>query len=90
MALTQDVKQELINEYGTNDKDTGNTVVQIAMLTRRINDLTQHLKDNPKDFACQRGLLMLVGKRRRLQNYFKQHSSQDEYKDLLKKLKLRK
>ena len=65
MALTKEVKQELIGKHGRTDADTGSPEVQIAMLTRRINDLTEHLRTHPKDHYSRRGLLKLVGRRRR-------------------------
>lgn len=90
MALTGEQKKTIIGEHGNNDKDTGSAQVQIAMMTKRINDLTEHLKKNPKDFACQRGLMILVGRRRRLQNYYRKVRTPEQYKELLAKLKLRK
>lgn len=90
MALTGEQKKTLIREHGDNEKDTGSADVQIAMLTKRISDLTEHLKANPKDFACQRGLMILVGRRRRLQNYYRKVNTPEQYKALLTKLKLRK
>jgi small subunit ribosomal protein S15 len=65
MALTKEAKQELISKHGQNDADTGSTEVQVAMLTRRINELTEHLRTHPKDHYSRRGLLKLVGRRRR-------------------------
>jgi small subunit ribosomal protein S15 len=90
MALTKEKKQETIQSYGRKDNDTGSPEVQIAMLTTRINELTEHLKNHPKDYACRRGLFVLVGKRRRLLNYFKSVVEAKKYADLLKKLNLRK
>lgn len=90
MALTAQVKTELIKKYGKSDKDTGSTEAQVAMLSKRIADLTEHLKLNKKDFACQRGLTILVGQRRRLLNYYKNNQSAEAYKKLLTALKLRK
>ena len=66
MALTKEVKLELVGKHGRNAVDTGSPEVQIAMLTRRINDLTEHLRTHPKDHYSRRGLLKLVGRRRRL------------------------
>ena len=66
MALTKEAKQELISKHGANAQDTGSTEVQIAMLTRRINELTEHLRTHPKDHYSRRGLLKLVGRRLRL------------------------
>jgi small subunit ribosomal protein S15 len=84
MALTQ----ELISRFGDGDRDTGNTRVQVALLTERINQLTQHLRSNSKDHHSRRGLLMLVGRRRRLLNYFQKHDL-DGYRALVKELGLR-
>jgi len=88
MALTQERKQELVTQFGSDDKDTGNTRVQIALLTERINQLTEHLRANSKDHHSRRGLLMLVGRRRRLLNYFQKHDL-DGYRTLIKELGLR-
>ena len=68
-TLTADRKQEIIAQFGTNPQDTGNTRVQVALLTARINDLTEHLRSHKKDHHSRRGLLMLVGQRRRLLGY---------------------
>jgi small subunit ribosomal protein S15 len=88
MSLTQERKQELVTRFGENDQDTGNTRVQIALLTERINELTEHLRSNSKDHHSRRGLLMLVGRRRRLLNYF-QKKDLDGYRALIKDLGLR-
>ena len=69
MPLTQERKAELTKQFGTNERDTGNTRVQVALLTERINQLTEHLRAHKKDHHSRRGLLMLVGQRRRLLNY---------------------
>lgn len=90
MALTQTQKKEIIKQHGGNANDTGSTTVQVAMLTKRINDLTEHLKINKKDFSTRRGLMVMVGRRRRLLNYFKQTSTPEAYKELITKLGLRK
>jgi small subunit ribosomal protein S15 len=90
MALTQEKKKEIIKEYAKNANDTGSTEVQVAMLTRRINELTEHLKANKKDFACRRGLMSLVGKRRRLLNYFRKSHTPEQYKELITRLGIRK
>lgn len=82
-------KQKLIKKYATHKGDTGSPQVQIALLTERINLLTKHLQKHKKDNHSRRGLLMMVGKRRKLLNYL--HGiNKPEYEDLLKKLKLRK
>ena len=88
MTLTQERKQEIISRFGASAQDTGNTRVQIALLTARINDLTEHLRSNRKDHHSRRGLLMLVGKRRRLLNYLQRHDL-DGYRELIKELGLR-
>jgi len=88
MALTQERKQELVDRFGSDGEDTGNTRVQIALLTERINQLTEHLRANSKDHHSRRGLLMLVGRRRRLLNYFQKHDL-DGYRALIKELGLR-
>lgn len=88
MSLTQERKQELVSQFGENDQDTGNTRVQIALLTERINQLTEHLRENKKDHHSRRGLLMLVGRRRRLLNYF-QKKDLEGYRALIKELGLR-
>lgn len=89
MALTKEHKQEIINEFGANDKDTGSTEVQIALLTARIMDLNEHFKMYKKDHASRRGLLKMVGQRRRLLRYLKNNDI-NKYRDLLVKLNLRK
>ena len=88
MALTQERKQELVSRFGDSDQDTGNTRVQVALLTERINQLTEHLRSNQKDHHSRRGLLMLVGRRRRLLNYFQKHDL-DGYRALITELGLR-
>jgi small subunit ribosomal protein S15 len=89
VALTKEAKQELISKHGANDQDTGSTEVQIAMLTRRINELTEHLRTHPKDHYSRRGLLKLVGQRRRLLDYLKRKDS-ERYGDLIRRLGIRK
>ena len=71
MSITAERKQELINEFGTNEGDTGSADVQVAILTERINNLTEHMKTHKKDFHSRRGLLIMVGQRRRLLDYLK-------------------
>ena len=87
--VTKEQKEQIIAEYGRTAGDTGSPEVQIAILTARINDLTDHFKANPKDHHSRRGLLLMVGKRRGLMNYLK---SQDieRYRALVAKLGLRK
>lgn len=88
MPINLKNKQEIITKFGQNDKDTGSTAVQIAMLTTKISELTEHLKLNQKDFATKRGLLMMVGRRKRLLSYLKTQKI-EEYRELIKKLKIR-
>jgi len=88
MTVTQERKRELIARFGSGENDTGRTEVQVALLTERINDLTEHLRTHSKDHHSRRGLLMLVGKRRRLLNYL-QRSDVDRYRALIADLKLR-
>lgn len=89
MALTKERKQELASTYGKNEKDTGNTDVQIAILTDRINYLTGHVKANPKDHHTRYGLLKLVGERRSMLDYLIKVDI-DRYRSLIKKLNIRK
>jgi small subunit ribosomal protein S15 len=89
MTLTQERKQELIEKFGDSPTDTGKAEVQIAMLTARINDLTEHLRMHAKDHHSRRGLLMLVGRRRRFLNYL-QRSDLERYRALVRELGLRK
>jgi small subunit ribosomal protein S15 len=88
-TLTAERKQEIIAQFGDNAQDTGNTRVQVALLTQRINDLTEHLRANKKDHHSRRGLLMLVGQRRRLLNYLEKRDLEG-YRALIKELGLRK
>ena len=88
MSINLKNKQEIIKKFGKSEKDSGNIEVQIAMLSQKISELTEHLKSNKKDFATKRGLFMLVGKRKRLLSYIKDRNL-DEYRDLIKKLKIR-
>jgi len=89
MAITKERKTELIGEYKRTDDDTGSPDVQIAVLTERINSLTQHLQSHRKDFSSRRGLLMLVSKRRRLLDYVRRLDP-DRYVSLIGRLSLRK
>lgn len=89
MALTKEQKQDIIAKFGGDSKNTGSTEVQIALMTERIRDLTEHFKINPKDHNSRRGLLQLVGKRRRLLRYYKRVNL-NGYRDLIAKLELRK
>jgi small subunit ribosomal protein S15 len=88
MPLTQERKQELVAEFGQSPNDTGRTEVQVAMLTERINELTGHLRTHRKDHHSRRGLLMLVGRRRRFLNYL-QRSDLERYRALVRELGLR-
>lgn len=88
MPINLKNKQDIINQYGANEKDTGSTEVQIAMLSQKISELTEHLKSNKKDFATKRGLLMMVGRRKRLLSYLK-GKNLDGYRELIKKLGIR-
>lgn len=82
-------KKKLMGKYGVHQKDTGSSKVQVAILTERINELSKHLEDHPKDDHSRRGLLAMVGKRRKHLNYLRLHKK-EEYEKLLKELKLRK
>jgi small subunit ribosomal protein S15 len=82
-------KPEIISEFKTHDKDTGSSEVQIALLTARINHLTEHLRVHRKDFHSRRGLLQMASRRRKLLDYVKRHDLA-KYQELLKKLNLRK
>jgi small subunit ribosomal protein S15 len=88
MTLTSERKRELAAQYGADDRDTGNVKVQIAQLTERINQLTEHLREHKRDHHSRRGLLMLVGSRRRFLNYL-QRNDLEGYRELLKSLGLR-
>ena len=87
--MTKERKQELIETYKREEKDTGSPEVQVALLTERINELTEHLKIHTKDNHSRRGLLKMVGKRRNLLNYLAK-KDEDRYKTIVEKLKLRK
>ena len=89
MSLTKDKKSELIGKYGRDDGDTGSAEVQIALATARINELTEHLRSHTKDHHSRRGLLMLVGKRRRMLRYL-ERSDLERYRALVAELGLRK
>ena len=88
MPLDNAVKQQIINDYATGDGDTGSPEVQVALLSRRISDLTEHMKQHKHDFHTQRGLLQLVGRRRRLLRYLEQKDVQ-RYRALIERLGLR-
>ena len=88
MSITAQRKQELISEFATKDGDTGSPEVQVAVLTERIRNLTEHLQTHKKDFHSRRGLLIMVGLRRRLLEYTKR-KNQERYETLIKRLGLR-
>ena len=88
MGLTTEAKSQLVAEHRRSDKDTGSAEVQIAVLTKRITDLTEHLKMHKKDHHSRRGLLQLVGRRRRMLEYLKREDI-NRYRDLIAKLGLR-
>jgi small subunit ribosomal protein S15 len=88
MTLTAEEKREIAAKYGRDEQDTGATQVQIALLTRRINHLTEHLRDHKHDHHSRRGLLMLVGRRRRFLNYL-QKKDLEGYRSLIRELGLR-
>ena len=87
-SISKERTAELIAEYGKNAQDSGSAEVQVAILTERIRNLTEHLKEHPKDHHTRRGMLMLVGKRRRLLVYIKNRDIL-EYRELIKKLGIR-
>jgi small subunit ribosomal protein S15 len=88
MALTKEAKQEVVAGHGKSSADTGSPEVQIALLSRRIDQLTEHLRTHGKDHGSRRGLLKLVGRRRRLLNYL-QKRNVEGYRQLIKELGLR-
>lgn len=88
-VLARERKQSVISQYRTHQTDTGSPQVQIAVLSERIGELTEHFKTHQKDHASRRGLLMMVSRRRRLLDYLKSHDS-EAYKDVIQKLGIRK
>lgn len=88
MALLQERKQEIISDYQIHETDTGSADVQVAILTERINRLSAHLKENKKDHASRRGLLKMIGQRKRLLAYILKHD-QDRYRALINRLGIR-
>jgi small subunit ribosomal protein S15 len=88
MTLTKDEKGKIIGDYGTSDGDTGSPEVQVAVLSRRIDELTDHLKKHRKDHHSRRGLLQMVGRRRRLLEYLRREDV-ERYRELIKRLGLR-
>lgn len=89
MSLTVEQRSEIVKEFGTNDNDTGSTEVQVALLTKRILYLTEHFKIHKKDHNSRRGLLKLVGQRRKLLKYL-QRTDLEKYRQILEKLNIRK
>lgn len=89
MSLIKEKKLEIIKDFGRSEKDTGSAEVQIALLTGRIEDLTEHFKRNKKDHNSRRGMLKLVGQRRKLLGYLKKKNI-EKYREILKRLSLRK
>lgn len=87
--MQREQKKKLMKKHGVHEKDTGSSRVQVAILTERINELSKHLESHPKDDHSRRGLLSMVGKRRKHLNYLKLQKK-DEYEEVLKELKLRK
>ena len=88
MSLDAATKKQIIDDYATNDGDTGSPEVQVALLSRRISDLTEHLKEHKHDHHSRRGLLLLVGQRRRLLNYL-QKTEIERYRAIIERLGLR-
>ena len=89
MSLTKEKKTQIFNEFGDSAKNTGSIEGQIALLTERISQISNHLQDNKKDFSTHRGLMQLVGKRKRLLNYMQKHNLTG-YRQLIEKLGIRK
>jgi small subunit ribosomal protein S15 len=88
MSIAQERKSQLIKEFATHDGDTGSPEVQVAILSERVANLTEHLKSHQKDFASRRGLLMMVGQRRRLLDYLRK-TNEARYQALIERLGLR-
>jgi small subunit ribosomal protein S15 len=88
LSITTERKKELVVKYGESEADTGSASVHIAILSERIRNLTEHLRSHQKDFATRRGLLMIIGQRRRLQNFLHKKSP-EVYAELIKDLQLR-
>ena len=88
MTISKERKQELIKKFGKNENDSGSAPVQVAIMSDRISELTDHMKSHPKDFHTRRGLLMLVGTRRRLLSYIK-NKDIEAYRKLIEELKIR-
>lgn len=88
MALKQERKQEIMGEYQTHDTDTGSAEVQVALLTARVKQLSDHLKVHKQDYSCQRGLMRTIGRRKRLLAYIQKQDS-ERYKSLISRLGIR-
>lgn len=88
MSLTQEQKQEIITEHQVHETDTGSPEIQVAMLTKRINQLSAHLKQNKKDYSSTRGLLKMIGHRKRLLAYIR-NKDNDKYRALIQRLGIR-
>ena len=89
MNIAPEVKKQIFKEYGKSEFDTGSSEGQIAMFTKKIQELTEHLKENKKDMVTERSLVRLVGKRRKLLDYLKSNDI-ERYRSIIKKLKIRK
>ena len=89
MSITKERKQEVIGQHKRSESDSGSPEVQIAILTERVNSLTEHLRGNKKDVACRRGLLRMVSRRRRLLDYLKNRTP-ERYIEIIQKLDIRK
>jgi small subunit ribosomal protein S15 len=89
MYLTSEIKKDIFKKYGKSEQDTGTSEGQIALFTHRINHLTEHLKENKKDFNTERALVILVGKRKKLLNYLKNNDI-ERYRSIIKELNIRK
>ena len=89
MPLTKTAKEEVVKTFGANEKDTGRTDVQVALITKRVEELTEHFKRHPKDNNSRRGLLKIVGQRRRLLAYLRKRDL-DKYREIIERLNLRK
>ena len=88
MSINLKNKQEIIKKYGANEKDSGSAAVQVAMMSKKISELTEHLKSNKKDFQAKRGLLVMVGRRKGMLTYLK-NANLDKYRALIKELGIR-
>lgn len=86
MSISKEMKNKLVSEYAISNGDTGSVEVQVAILTERIKNLTEHLKSHKKDYSCRKGLLMLVARKKRLLNYLKK-KSEKRYNELMQKIK---